>query len=285
MSLGLPAGSPSTGSPSTGSPNTGNRSSGSPSTDNPSADSARGDLPASVRARSVLLSTHQLRVEDFARIPATGAGSIPPALSPYAPVCGFVAVGPTPYLVSSVWETVRPGPVLAAVVGADQRVGQLFLAGELGEPVRPEEEPGVAEVIDEHRECMVAPIREHAELYDLRVARLTVHGVWLRAPGGGTDAPRSVDLVEYERVEADPWAAFASEVIRHLDLDHHADLLEVARGAGAANCSAVTLSRLEPGGAILTAMSSNGVVNIVIPFDPPAATPREAGHRLTGFIR
>jgi hypothetical protein len=82
--------------------------------------------------------------------------------------------------------------------------------------------------------------------------------------------------------EADLWVAYGPEAIRHLQTCHHDLLLKLVRDQGASGCTAVSITALDPSGVILTALGHDGVLDVVIPFDPPAATPGEAGRRLTG---
>jgi hypothetical protein len=241
---------------------------------------SRNDLAAPVRARSILASTHQLQVEDLTEAAAPAPRSAPPSLSPAAVRYGFVAVDAVPYLVWLGEGDLRPGPVLAVATGLDEQLGELHLAGELGEWIYPSTDLRVADVLQEHAECMVEPVRELMQILRMRVAPIRLSAIWTHSPSGSE--PVFVDPDSFEAADPDPWAAFAHEAIRHLNEHHHDDLLNLARAAGARGCTGVGLTGLEPGGAILTAMSQEGLVDIVIPLDPPASTPGEASRRLTG---
>jgi hypothetical protein len=237
------------------------------------------DLSAPVRARSILLSTHQLQIEEITTTALASAQAGPPPLSSAAIDYGFVAVDAVPYLVS--WgEELRPGPLLAVAAGVQEALGTLHLAGELGEWIYPAAELRVADALAEHRECMVEPARDLVEVLRLRVAPLRVHRIWT-GPPGITDPP-AIDRTSFESAEPDAWAAFGHAVVRHLNQHHQEHLLDLARASGAPGSTAVSLTRLDSGGAILTAMSREGVMDVVMPFDPPAATPGEASYRLTG---
>ena len=254
-------------------------------------------FPAPERARSIMLSTHQLLVEELGGVVGATPGSAPPEQSPTAALYGFVAVDAVPHLVSLGQDLggddVRPGPVLAVATGLDARIGELHLTGELGEWIYPSSDPRVAEALHEHRECMVDPVRDLIEVLRLRVAPIRVSGAWVRAPhrvggraengvGGRAENLVAVDPADFAAARPDVWAAFAHEAMHHLHEHHHADLVELARTSGAPRCTAVDVTRLGPTGAILTAMGPDGLFDVVIPFDPPAATPSEAGRRLLG---
>src|SRR5687767_12854033 len=151
-----------------------------------SVHSALGDhsfvagIPAPVRARSILLSTHQLLVEE---LPAAALGPdrpAPPELSPAAVLYGFIGVDAVPYLVTLGGEDVRPGPVLAVATGLDESLGDLHLLGELGEWIYPSSDIRVADVLLEHLECMVEPARDPMELLRLRVAPVRISSLWTR---------------------------------------------------------------------------------------------------------
>jgi hypothetical protein len=237
-------------------------------------------LPAPVRARSILLSTHQLLVEDLSTAALSSAHLVPPPLSSAATLYGFVGVDAVPYLVSLGGEDFRPGPVVAVANGLDAQLGALHLTGELGEWIYPSSDIRVADALQEHRECMIEPAQDLMEILRIRVAPLRVSRVWATAPG--SSRPQPIELAGFEAAEPDAWAAFAQEVVNHLNEHHHDELLDLVRAAGAHGSTAVSLTRLDPGGAILTAMSHDGLMDVVMPFDPPAADPSEASRRLTG---
>lgn len=239
-----------------------------------------GDLSAPVRARSILLSTHQLLVEELSTAALTSPHPLPPRLSSAATLYGFVGVDAVPYLVSLGGEDARPGPMLAVATGLDEQLGALHLTGELGEWIYPSSDIRVADALQEHRECMVEPAQDLMEILRIRVAPLRVSRVWAAAPGSRALEP--IDRTSFEAAEPDAWAAFAPDAIRHLNKHHHGELLDLARAAGARGSTAVNLTRLDSGGAILTAMSHEGLMDVVMPFDPPAASPGEASRRLTG---
>ena len=205
--------------------------------------------------------------------------SPPPRLSAAAAGYGFVAVDAVPYLVS--WDTqdVRPGPLLAVASEHEHRLGALHLTGELGEWIYPSADLRVADALQQHRECMVEPARDLMEVLRLRVAPLRVRRIWTVPPG--TAAPLAIDPTSFAGAEPDVWAAFGPDVIAHLNQQHQHDLLALVRASGATASTAVSLTRLDPGGAILTAMGLEGLVDVVMPFDPPAATPGEASRRLS----
>jgi len=238
------------------------------------------DLPGPVRARSILLSTHQLMVEELSTAALLSAQSTPPGLSGSAVLYGFVGVDAVPYLVTSGGDDIHPGPVLAAVTGFADELGTLHVVGELGEWIYPSSDLRVADTLQQHLECMIEPIRDSMELLRLRVAPIRIGAIWTHPPGALT--PLVIDRESFDLAEPDPWAAFAGEAVRHLNQHHHDDLVELARSSGARGCTAVSLTRLDPGGAILTAMSHEGLLDVVVPFNPPAATPGEASSRLTG---
>jgi hypothetical protein len=239
------------------------------------------ELPAPVRARSILLSTHQLLVEELSSAALASPHPAPPRLSSGAVQYGFVGVDAVPYLVSLGGEDLRPGPLLALATGLDEQLGTLHVTGELGEWIYPSTDIRVADALQEHRECMVEPAQDLIEILRLRVAPLRVTRVWITPPG--RDEPEAVDRAGFETAEPDAWAAFTHDVIRHLNEHHHDDLLALARTAGAASSTAASLTRLDAGGAIITAMGREGLMNVVMPFDPPAGSPGEASRRLTGI--
>ena len=237
-------------------------------------------LSAPVRARSILLSTHQLLIEELSTAAFNSPHPLPPRLSSGAVQYGFVGVDAVPYLVSLGGEDVRPGPMLAVADGLDEQLGAVHVTGELGEWIYPSTNIAVADALQEHRECMVEPAQDLMEILRLRVAPLHVTRVWTSPPG--LWAPTPVDRVSFEAAEPDAWAAFAQDVVHHLNQHHHDELLSLARASGAAGSTAVNLTRLDAAGAILTAMSREGLMDVVMPFDPPAASPGEASRRLTG---
>jgi uncharacterized protein DUF2470 len=238
------------------------------------------DLPAPVRARSIMVGTHQLLVEELNTGALSTPQPLPPALSPSVVLYGFVDVDAVPYLVSIGGDDLRPGPVLGVATGLDEQLGELHVTGELGEWIYPASDIRVADVLQQHLDCMIEPVRGSLELLRLKVAPIRLSRIWTRPPGA--EAPLVVDLDSFEGAEPDPWAAFATDAARHLNEQHHDDLLALARNSGARGCTAVSLTRLDAGGAILTAMSHEGLMDVVIPFDPPAASPGEASRRLTG---
>jgi hypothetical protein len=238
---------------------------------------SRRELPAPVRAQSILLSTHQLMVEEQT---VTDSRPAVPALSPAAVLYGFVGVDGVPYLVSFGGEDLRPGPVLAVATALDDDLGELQVRGELGEWIYPSADIRVADVLQEHRDCMVEPARDLMEVLRIKVAPIRVTAVWTRPLTDPSIEP--VDLARFAAAEADPWAAFGHEAARHLNQHHHDELLALARDAGARGCTAVSLTRLDAAGVILTAMGPEGLMDVVLPFDPPAANPGEATRRLTG---
>lgn len=239
-----------------------------------------GEVPEPVRARSILLSTHQLLVEELSTEALSSAQSAPPSLSPSVVLFGFVGVGAVPYLVSiGGSESLRPGPVLAVATEFDTQLGELFITGDLGEWIYPASDLRVADALQEHLECMIEPARDSLELLRLKVAPIQIRRVWTRPPGA--PAPVAIDRDSFEIAQPDPWVAFAGEAVRHLNEHHHDELLELARASGASSCTGVSLTRLDPGGAILTAMSQEGLMDVVVPFDPPAGNPGEASRRLS----
>ncbi len=187
------------------------------------------DLPAPVRARSILLSTHQMLVEELSSAALRSPHPAAPRLSAGAVHYGFVGVDAVPYLVSLGGEDVRPGPMLAVATGLDERLGALHVTGELGEWIYPSSDIKVADALQEHRECMIEPAQDLIEILRLRVAPLRVSRVWT-APAG-TVTPEPIDLAGFEAAEPDAWAAFAHEVVRHLNEHHHDDLVELARAS------------------------------------------------------
>ena len=238
------------------------------------------DLSAAVRARSILLSTHQMLVEELSTAALTSPHPVAPKLSSAAVQYGFVGIDAVPYLVSLGGEDVRPGPMLAVANGLDEQLGALHITGELGEWIYPSSDLRIADALQEHRECMIEPAQDLMEILRIRVAPLRAGRVWTSPPG--TSAPEPLDLAGFEAAEPDAWAAFTLEIVRHLNRHHHDELLDLARAAGARGSTAVSLSRLDSGGAILTAMGHDGLMDVVMPFDPPAASPGEASRRLTG---
>ncbi len=238
---------------------------------------APGELSPDVRARSILRGTHQLLVSELGAVPL---GPQPPSPASTPVVFGFVEVDAVPYLVSFAGEARPAGRVLVVAEGLGDRLGELHAVGEVGDWIYPSSVRRVAEVLEEHRECMDATARDLMEVVRLRVAPIRVLSVWTSSPGAR--APEPVDHGRFETAEADLWVAYGPDAIRHLQECHQDLLLALVREQGALGCTAVSVSALDRGGAILTAMGREGVLDVVIPFDPPAATPGEAGRRLAG---
>jgi hypothetical protein len=250
---------------------------------------APGKLTAQVRARSILLSTHQLLISELAGgvpggasggVPGRVSGGMPPQPGSASVLYGFVCVGAVPYLVSLDGDDLHPGPVLAVATGVADQLGALRLTGELGEWIYPSADRRVAEALEEHLDCMDATARDLMQVVRVRVAPVRAGAVWLLAPG--EPEWELVELGEFEAAQADLWTAFGPEVIRHLHEHHHDALLELARGSGVFDCTAVSIASLGADGAVLTAMNHSGVMDVVVPFVPPVTAPGEAAGRLTG---
>ena len=240
--------------------------------------SVPGDLSPDVRARSILRGTHQLLVTELGT--ATPIGPVPPRPSSTPVLFGFVEVDAVPYLVSFGPDALPAGRVLAVAEGLGDRLGELHVLGEVGEWVYPSSRPRVAEVLEEHRECMDATARDLMEVVRLRVAPVRILSVWTSSPGAS--APEPVDRGRFETAEADLWVAYGPDAIRHLQECHHDLLLSLVREQGATGCTAVSVSALDRGGAILTALGHDGVMDIVIPFAPPGPPPGAGGRGLAG---
>jgi hypothetical protein len=242
---------------------------------------ASGELSPDVRARSILLSTHLLSISELSSSALPSSGGLPPEPETAAVLYGFITVGAVPYLVSLDSEDLHPGPILAAAEGVAAQLGELRLTGELGEWVCPSADYGVAEVLEEHRNCMDAAARDLMAVIQARVAPIRISGIWTSDPGSSELTP--VDLAGFEAAQADLWTAYRQEAIRHLNDHHHAMLVHLARAEGVIGCTAANVGQLGTSGAVLTAMSHDGLTDVVIPFDPPVATPAEVEQRLGGL--
>lgn len=208
-----------------------------------------------------------------------------------------------------------PEPGTLAVVqleGSPAHLGQVTVSGRFGGVRRPDDDPVLDLALSEHAGCL----RDAADVHDPRVrATLTARPlvpaevqVHFTAPhhapdaapahgprgttGGGTGGGRrtrsatavttmmTVPMDEYRRAAPDLWLVHAVDIAAHL-ADHHQDqLLKVVRHEGVRTASAVQVHDLDAGGVVLTALSVEGVTDVVVPFSPPVVSVLEAESRV-----
>lgn len=231
-------------------------------------------LSAAVRAKTILAGCEHVTVLPGDGVRAEGRSGRP-ALDA---VAGLVALNEAPYLLLPRGHPAPSGPMTVFCAGPFD-LGTLILTGCCGTPSPATLLPGLAAAFLDgsataESTIPMAPARwdlEELEVAPLVVERVRVVVVTASAPGQ-CSLPVPLDL--FCRAEADRWALYRHEIVDHLDGHHQRQLCGlVAVTGGPRDATGVTVRDVGPHGLALTCLTAAGVVDHVVPFDPPLLNP------------
>jgi hypothetical protein len=223
-------------------------------------------LVPAVRARTVLAACHEAWVvhRDMGTPPL-----------PFA----VVDVVGVPHLVLGPAQVLEPGTVEVRLGAVAQRLGTLVIDGRLGPRRSGMSDGAVWRVLREHETCMTEPGRGWA-LPQVSVMAVAPSRIRLSEPGSEPGPQQAVDPVEFRAAVADAWALHGAEMIAHLESHHQTELCELVRRTVGVSATAVAVRSLGRTGGVLTAMSEDGVRDVVLRFAPEALTPEHGMARL-----
>lgn len=228
-------------------------------------------LSAAVRARTILAVCGGA----VARFDESGAD--PDGPGPM--VAALLDWDGRPYLVSEPGGPAPSGSVHLTVVSRHPGLGTLTLQGRCGLARQVTAIPGLSERL---LTDPAGPAADGSDLLDIArtlAVPVAVEQVRVLLPGRHAARrvlPVPVDL--FRTARPDLWTVHRADIVTHLDTRHRDELTRlVRRHAPQVPVSAIVVRDVGPDGLSLVCLTSRGVTDVDIPFDPPLADPRGLG--------
>jgi hypothetical protein len=234
-------------------------------------------LPNAVRARTILAGSCHAWVQRLERPDADAAPSL----------VGVVDIAGAPNVLLQPGEVLPPGRVRLTCTEVAEDVGVLTVTGELAPGVAAATVPEVVAALHVRQPCAGDPDEVRGPCPwcpspDLTVMSMAVTGLRVAPAGGGARSGRTtvVDPERFRNAAPDRWLLHGEPAVRHLEEEHQAELLAVARAGGLTGVTAVSVRTADADGVVLTCLAPDGLADVVLPFTPPLRDPRELARRL-----
>ncbi|HEY6793432.1 MAG TPA: hypothetical protein VI248_01975 [Kineosporiaceae bacterium] len=236
-------------------------------------------VSAAVRARTILAACREVRMHLAVHGSDVGGVDIGSAGRQLAwaevAVTGVVEWDGVPYLLGAAGTPPPSGRVGLLCSPSTPELGALILTGRCGRPLRSPELAGLA-----GDSLPPAPLRAAEDDVAMRVVPIVVERirVSLGGPDDGTRRIVPVPLDLFRAARPDLWWAHGDSIAARLEAHHQAELRAlVGLRAGVRGATGVVVRDVGPHGMLLSCLTLDGVIDQVIPFEPPLEEPAQLG--------
>jgi hypothetical protein len=231
--------------------------------------------PTALQARSIVAAAHAarlIRTMHDRRDDAAAAVSV-------------VDDGGEPWVLTPPWERPRPGPARLRIVtnGAASGVAAavVLLAGRL--------EARAVVTLANLPDALLAALERHRSCFDLRtwpalaVSRFVVASIGVAVPRGAGRAPRMLEpvpLADYAASEPDLWRIQQQALLADLTERRGAELLALARRAGAPDAAIAAAHAADADGLTVAAIGPDGGRYVRLRFHARLSSPSDVAAAL-----